>query len=361
MNALLILYNPYYQENVIESHLEILKERGRVAFGKVNIRQKAIEQPFMQELESIYNATNETNPLQLFLSDYASLFVAKVVCVSDVADEGIIPPYYTQKGFLVEKWFIISDMRELVRHNFEVIRDEFLSKITANNRTYSLYGNNYVYPLIIQQKIPLDYFEEGVYYKNIFKNDEYLRLKTQLMQFNFDTFIHAMTPDSLDNIISAELEYQQNKQDMLYDFSSVIVKYSKTMEKELYLLFYALFQALSVESPQILDVGYNVQGTDFILRDFFTQKPNLGTYPFLLKNPSIDKAQQSLSQSIQKAIRFEIVPFIHTLKALRNENVHGKSASLKEAAELRSQVIGVQKASILARTLEIKQKILNSK
>ena len=117
----------------------------------------------MQELESIYNATNETNPLQLFLSDYASLFVAKVVRVSDVADESIIPSYYTHKGFLVEKWFVISDIRELVRNNFEVIRDEFLSKITSNNRTYSLYGNNYIYPLIIRQKIPLNYFEEGVH------------------------------------------------------------------------------------------------------------------------------------------------------------------------------------------------------
>lgn len=35
MKNIIILYNPYYQENVIEQHLEILKERGVVAFGKV--------------------------------------------------------------------------------------------------------------------------------------------------------------------------------------------------------------------------------------------------------------------------------------------------------------------------------------
>lgn len=40
MINLLILYNPYYQERVIESHLEVLKSSGKVAFGKVRSKLK---------------------------------------------------------------------------------------------------------------------------------------------------------------------------------------------------------------------------------------------------------------------------------------------------------------------------------
>ncbi|WP_276891257.1 hypothetical protein [Helicobacter japonicus] len=35
MQNYLILYNPYYENNVIGKHLEILKIYGQVAFGKV--------------------------------------------------------------------------------------------------------------------------------------------------------------------------------------------------------------------------------------------------------------------------------------------------------------------------------------
>jgi len=35
MDNLLILYNPYYQKNVIKEHLKVLLENGEVAFGKL--------------------------------------------------------------------------------------------------------------------------------------------------------------------------------------------------------------------------------------------------------------------------------------------------------------------------------------
>lgn len=35
MQNLLILFNPYYQKDVIDSHIAILKDRGAVGFGKI--------------------------------------------------------------------------------------------------------------------------------------------------------------------------------------------------------------------------------------------------------------------------------------------------------------------------------------
>ncbi len=92
MNHLLILYNPYYQKDVIQQHLSVLQEKSQVGFGK--IRSKLNDQEKHDSLEEIYKATNEKNFLQLFLTDYANLFAAKVIKVSKEIDESLIPSYY---------------------------------------------------------------------------------------------------------------------------------------------------------------------------------------------------------------------------------------------------------------------------
>ncbi len=89
MNHLLILYNPYYQRDVIQQHLSVLQEKSQVGFGK--IRSKLNDQEKHHSLEEIYKATSEENFLQLFLTDYANLFAAKAIKVSKDIDEGLIP------------------------------------------------------------------------------------------------------------------------------------------------------------------------------------------------------------------------------------------------------------------------------
>ena len=44
MQNLIILYNPYYEKDVIEQHLKVLIENQKVAFGKVRSKLKNIEQ-----------------------------------------------------------------------------------------------------------------------------------------------------------------------------------------------------------------------------------------------------------------------------------------------------------------------------
>lgn len=137
MNHLLILYNPYYQEDVIKQYLSILQEKSQVAFGK--IKSKLNDQEKQNSLEEIYQSTNEENFLQLFLSDYANLFVAKVVKISKNVDESLIPSYYKEKKIEVEDFFIISDLRELVREDFSLLRDKFFSQFHHTKRSHLCY------------------------------------------------------------------------------------------------------------------------------------------------------------------------------------------------------------------------------
>lgn len=221
MNHLLILYNPYYQEDVIKQHLSVLQEKSQVGFGK--IRSKLNDQEKQDSLEEIYKATNEKNFLQLFLTDYANLFVAKVIKVSKDIDESLIPSYYKEKNLEVE--------------DFSLLRDQFLANFIApNNHTYAIYGNNYVYPLPVRLKKERSYFlDDEKHYLSVYKSKEYLMMQENFMRFVFGKrLFYLLHPDSINNIIHAELELLQSENDLLNDFTSIIVKYSKTLEHEIY-------------------------------------------------------------------------------------------------------------------------------
>ena len=187
MKNILILYNPYYQQNVIEQHLEILKERGAVAFGKLRSALRDYESPNENILNEIYEGASKEASIQLFLTDYNSIFVANVIAVK--TDKTILikaPKYYDALD--VEKWFIFDDLRLLVSDNFQIIRDKILANFKAtnyNNRTYAIYGNHYVYPMQVSMKEGINYFEKDdanfKYYTDIFKSELELNTKESLI------------------------------------------------------------------------------------------------------------------------------------------------------------------------------------
>lgn len=355
MKNILILYNPYYQIDVIEQHLKVLIDKEEVAFGKIRVKFRDMEHNFKNKLEEIYKSTDKNNFLQLFLTDYSSLFVAKVIKVTNDDMSDIAPSYYKEKGLDVEKWFIISDIRELVRNDFESIRDNYLANFTTpnfNNHTYAIYGNAYVYPLIVDMKQEINYFSNDTrFYTNVYKSQEFLSVKDNLINYSFGSkLVNLMHPDSIENIISAELEYQANKQNPLYDFSSVVVKYSKTMEQEIYMFAKALFKELAHKNSKILDISYSVQGINYTLSDIFTNKPNLGTYKFLFKNYLVQKALTG--SKLESYITKTFPKVISELQDIRNETVHAKAPKITDVINLRAKIIGVGQDSILSKLLK---------
>jgi hypothetical protein len=96
MKNLITLYNPYYNANVIELHLELLKENGLVAFGKVRSPLRDYEHPNQKVLDVIYNETSKEIPTQLFLTDYNSIYVANVVSVNESIKLIKVPKYYEE-------------------------------------------------------------------------------------------------------------------------------------------------------------------------------------------------------------------------------------------------------------------------
>ncbi len=351
MNHLLILYNPYYQ--LIQQHLSVLQEKSQVGFGK--IRSKLNDQEKHHSLEEIYKAASEENFLQLFLTDYDNLFAAKVIKVSKDIDEGLIPSfpsYYKEKNLEVEDFFIISD---LSREDFSLLRDQFLANfIVPNNHTYAIYGNNYVYPLPVKLKEERSYFlGDEKRYLSAYKSKEYLTMQEDFMRFVFGKRpFYLLHPDSINNIIHAELELLQSENDLLNDFTSIIVKYSKTLEYEIYLFAKKVLLKACAKDPNLYDLDYKVQGKSLILEDFFTQKPNLGSIKFLLRH---EKIQYHLEENLNRFINYPFSKSLNLIQDIRNEAVHKKAPGLHEVEKLRNEILGIEGASLLKSILSRKE------
>ncbi len=298
MNHLLILYNPYYQQDVIQQHLSVLQEKSQVGFGK--IRSKLNDQEKHDSLEEIYKATNEKNFLQLFLTDYANLFVAKVIKVSKEIDESLIPSYYKEKNLEVE-----------------------------------------------------DFFINEKHYLSVYKSKEYLIMQENFMRFVFGKrLFYLLHPDSINNIIHAELELLQSENDFLNDFTSIIVKYSKTLEYEIYLFAKKVLLKACAKDPNLYDLAYKVQGRTLILKDFFAKKPNLGSVKFLLRH---EKVQYHLEENLKRFINYPFSRSLSLIQNIRNEAVHKKAPSLHEVEKLRNEILGIEGASLLKSILTRKE------
>jgi len=355
MNNIITLYNPYYQENVIEQHLKILKDEGLVAFGKVRSKLRDYEHPHQEILDDVYASASKENLLQLFLTDYSSIYVANVIEVFPSTD-ATVPAYYSDLE--VENWFIFDDLRLIVHKDFELIRDKVLTNFLAtnfNNKTYAIYGNQYVYPMQVTMKDRINYFEKSEedfrYYTNIFKSEEELQTKQNLIDFNFgEKRFYNFAPNSQDNLIAAEIEYMQNRDNPLYDFSSVVIKYSKAVELELYRFLRSIFKFIIEQDDSLGNIPYSLNGRDYVLSNLLKNKANYGTYGFLLRTFEIKTAINKYlkSRTITHFIFSDIPYYIKTIQGVRNESVHGDMTNLDDCSEIRDSVIGIGKSGMIA-------------
>lgn len=348
MNNILILFNPYYQKGVIEEHLKILQDQNSVAFGKVRSKLKNMQNPSQSELEEIYKNTTEANFLQVFLSDYANLYVAKVIKVSQEVEKNLIPSYYQEKGLEVEHYFIISDLRELVRENFSLVRDEYLGNFKVpffGGYSYAIYGNSYVYPLIITPKEPINFFESDTkHFLDIYKSEEYLALQAVFKDYIFGEYFYALHPDSIANLISAELEFKANEKNPLYDFTSVLVKLSKVLEHELHRFAKFMLHIACEQNPSLMNFEYRVQQRPFRLEQFFTHHANVSTMIYLLLHEKIVRFFDTQSVSF---IKNRLAVQIRKLQNIRNESIHARTPSLEEVKIYRDNILGIDTQSLL--------------
>ena len=372
MHNLLILYNPYYQKNVVEKHIEILQEaadplQARVAFGKVRSKLRDYDHPYEEKLEAIYASASDDSPLQLFLTDYADMYVARVVEVTADDRSDIAPAYYAGEGLDVERWFVLSDIRRIVRDDFRFIRDRILSNFTTpnfNDWHYAIYGNSYVYPLVVEMDEPVDYFDYDHpgqrYFSDIFKSDRAQEIQRHLIHYRFgETLFYGMHPNAQDAVVAAEMEFADHQEDPLYDFSAVVIKYAKAYERELWGFGRRLFAWLGEREEALASITYQVQGREYSLAEYQSHKPNVGTTKYLLGNPLVREAvERHIPNGPLKAfVKWGLRQALADIPAVRNEAAHGDRTSLETAGAYRAKVVGIGESGLLPDLVKYRQMI----
>lgn len=374
MQNLVILYNPYYNQEVIEDHIRILNQEtnileAKVAFGKVRSKRRDYEHPFEDKVDALCDAVSSEDPLQLFLTDLSSVYVCYVENVTTELNGVKAPAYYNDLD--VDRWFVVSDMREISRDDFTYVRDHLLVNFKTPNygdHTYSLYGNRYDYPLMVDQREPINYFEgygEGErHFTRVFKNKLYTSIQHDLMHYVFGKeLIYAMHPDSLESLISAEVDYLEYKDDATHDFTSIVIKYGKAFENESYYFLRKLFEILMMHNSDLEDIEYQVQSRNYTLYDYLTQKPNIGTNKYLLSNSDIFNAYKNYFDDYKKygsllnLLKFDLKSTTSIIQKVRNKAAHEGMITKKECDEVRGVMIGVGQGSIMSGILKNKQVI----
>lgn len=358
-----MLYNPYYRKAAIKEHIDKLKKTGKVAFGKLKAPNKSYEHPFLKELLELYEGVSCEEPLQLFLSDYANLFVAKVV-QADGEDLSSFAPWY-YRDYEVEQWFLITDLRELVRDDFTAIRDKYLANFSTpcyEDRTYSLYGGRYDFPLIVEQKNELCYFsEDEVHYTDIYKCESFLETKKNLIKYSFGShYIYDFHPDSLESIVYAVMEYELNEDDEFYDFSGVLARLARAVETELVAMVRKLTAALKGLEPSIESALIGGKDKASSLGMVLSNKLQVGNCCLILKNTEVlDLLSKTNQANILKDLK-ELSEELKVFRDIRNKNIHSITPRLAPTRKLVDMVLGKFKPSIIARIIKLRERELKA-
>lgn len=176
---LVALWNPSYAADALDMHAQLLLEHVRRAdegdaawddayvwWGRVRSpnRQQPLEH--LPQVLALNNGLDARDELQLYLTDYRSLYVAEVIAVEEgdkkTTDAAHTPEYYRRDGLSCDCWFKLADIRALVHDDTLAVQEELrkLRVITYNDRPVSLYGGMVNLPLLVRRPDGTRFFDE---------------------------------------------------------------------------------------------------------------------------------------------------------------------------------------------------------
>ena len=133
---LVTVWNPTYAGDALEAHLRVLldwdaratagsctDDEAYVWWGKVRSSQRQQPMPHLTDILALAHDAeadaNESRETHLYLTDYRSLYVADVTHIDltdpRTDDAAHVPGYYGRDGLNCDCWFLLRDIRALVR------------------------------------------------------------------------------------------------------------------------------------------------------------------------------------------------------------------------------------------------------
>lgn len=262
---LVAVWNPSYTSTPMEAHLAVLQDHlrawrdGRIVeddayvwWGKIRSenRQQGVPDAKITALQAL-DAELEADPereLQLYLTDYRSLYVGQVDEVSwedeSAEDPGHVPGYYQKDGRLCDCWFRLRDLRRLVSDDtLAVIAELKLLRNTGyHDRPVSLYGGMVDLPLLVTRpdgklffdaaaRAPLAAGQRWVEFDAEQAGAGAMQKELRENLFG-DAAWAALDPVTRTFVATAEKVFRDHRNDESFDFQAVLGPLAKAVEAE---------------------------------------------------------------------------------------------------------------------------------
>jgi len=287
---LVTVWNPTYATNALEAHVRVLLDWARrqdvdpddvyVWWGKVKSSQRQSAMPHLEAVVALSPDPDAdlSQEVHLYLTDYRSLYVANVDAVSTADprhdDLQHVPQYYDAESLQCDCWFLLRDIRLLVRDDLESVAAELrlLRNTRYNDRPLSLYGGMVDLPLLVTRDEPRQFFDAteceqltGGASWAVFDSERggvgAIEASLRLDHFGADAW-RALDGTARRFVAMAEATLRQHRSDHAADLSPVAVLYGKALEVQLVALLRSGLQGLREQ-----DCYVTVQGISMLLPD----------------------------------------------------------------------------------------------
>jgi hypothetical protein len=378
---LVAVWNPAYGNDVMEAHIRIIRDRAQrfrsgeveedevfVWWGKIRSVRRQAPLPHLNDivaLESQLGDAEATTEVQLYITDYRSLYVAHVgeITTEDVRDEDggdHIPDMYLDDQVHCDCWFRLWDIRRLVSDDTLAVIEELgkLRNTGYADMPVSIYGGMVHLPLIVTRPDGARYFEpdardqltDGKYWvESDAERTGMGSIERELRENCFgEEAWFRLDPGTRTFIATAEKVFRDHKADVSLDFSPVMIDFAKAFEVQVNIL---LRQALERVPPATRFVNVSGKSVD---------AGKAG--PFMLADlVRIIGETREINQALKRAIAKEGEWFTASLPAIlrdlvevRNPAAHSTSIDREEARTRRNRFLGIGCEGDLVRLAKVR-------
>jgi hypothetical protein len=372
---LVTVWNPSYAEDAMEQHLAVLLERARKAakgqltlddryvwWGKVRSQHRLQAQSHTDDIlaigEAIEADVNDAGEVQLYLTDYRSLYVAdvsEIVASLDAEEREAAPSYYFNTKLDCDFWFMLADIRLLVADDLPGVIAELraLHNVHYHDKSVSLYGGMVDLPLVVTRPDGQRFFDAA---ERDAVTEGRLWAEWDAEQ---GSGVAAMERELRDNLLgerawrgleattrrflaTGEKLFREHRGDPAFDFGPVIGAFAKALEVQCRTV---LRRALAKAARDARLVNLNGQTVDLLEQQTLT----LGQLNHALATEQKLGAALTLALNDRGWFSGQLSPILAAFTEVRNPGVHEARVDRATATHWRDRLLGVGSDGVFVR------------
>jgi hypothetical protein len=374
---LVTVWNPSYATDALDAHVHVLLGHVRAAragtasweeayvwWGRVRSENRQQPLAHLPQVLALNENLNARGELQLYLTDYRSLYVAEVLAVvsgeMQETDPTHVPAYYTKSNFHCDCWFKLGDIRALVADDTLAVQAELrhLKVSSYHDRSVSLYGGMVDLPLLVTRPDAVEFFDDDE--RDVF-NDDHLWVEADADRgalggvmadlrdnvLGVETWT-ALLPTTRIFVATAERLMREYRRDQSFDFSTVLVQLCKALEVQVN----ALLAPVLLEAPPTVRYGNNGDGVSM---DYAARRTHTAGQLVHILSMDRERMQYFTAAFNDGAwLTQSLAALLDALAELRNDAAHAVHATRDDILNYRNQILGVGTMSVLSQLARVR-------